>query len=89
MEKDSESMLSKYKRIINLRNSEPVLQYGSYEKLEINNNCISFTRSYQDSKINVIINFGKPFNFDLPDNSKILLGSPKLKTDGIFIFKEL
>ena len=88
-EKDSESMLSKYKRIINLRNSESVLQYGSYEKLEIKKDCIYFVRSYNNTKINVLINFGKPFTFDLPHNSKILLGSPKLGTDSFLIFKEL
>lgn len=87
-DKDSESMLSKYKQLIALRNSEPVLQYGSYEKLEINDNRIHFIRSYQDSKINVIINFGKPYTFDLPHNAKVLLGSPMLQTDDFLIFKE-
>ncbi len=87
-EKDPESILSKYKQLIALRNSEPVLQYGSYKKLEIKDDCIHFIRSYQDSKINVIINFGKPYAFNLPDNAKVLLGSSLLKTDDFLIFKE-
>jgi len=87
-EKDTESMLSKYKQMIALRNAEPVLQYGSYEKLEIKGDCIHFIRSYQDSKINVIINFGESYTIDLPDNAIILLGSPILNTNDSFIFKE-
>jgi len=86
--KDAESMLSKYKQLIALRNSEPALQYGSYEELRIEDDCIHFIRSYHDSKINVIINFGKPYAIDLPDNSIVLLGSPILKTDDFIIFKE-
>ncbi len=43
-ENDSESILSKYKQLIALRNSEPVLKYGSYEKLDIVDDCILFTR---------------------------------------------
>lgn len=87
-EKDSESMLSRYKQLISLRNSEPVLQYGSYEKLEIIDDCIHFERRFHNSKINVIINFGKPYTVDLPDNAKVLLGSPILQTDDFLIFKE-
>ncbi len=87
-EKDSESMLSKYKQLIALRNSEPVLQYGSYKKLSIKDDCIHFIRSYHNSKINVIINFGKPYTIDLPDNSIVLLGSPILKSDDFIIFKQ-
>jgi len=85
--KDAESMLSKYKQLIALRNSEPALQYGSFEELRIKDDCIHFIRSYHDSKINVIINFGKPYAIDLPDNSIVLLGSPILKTDDFIIFK--
>ena len=87
-EKDTESMLSKYKQLIALRNAEPVLQYGSYEKLEIKDDCIHFIRSYQDSKINIRINFGKPDTINLPDNAIVLLGSLILHTDDFLIFKE-
>ena len=87
-EKDPNSMLSKYKELIALRNAEPILQYGSYEKLEIKDDCIHFIRDYQGSKINIIINFGKPYTFDLPDKVEVLLGSPILHTDDFIIFKE-
>ncbi|MEN3324409.1 alpha-glucosidase [Mariniflexile soesokkakense] len=84
---DTESMLSKYKQLIALRNSEPVLKYGSYKKLDIVDDCIFFTRAYQDSKITVLINFGAPFTFSLPNNSKVLLGTVNLQTDDFLIFK--
>lgn len=87
-EKDPESMLSKYRQIIALRNSEPVLQYGSYEKLSFNDNCIHFKRSYMHSSIDVMINFGEPLTIDLPDNSMVLLGSPVLKTNDFIIYKQ-
>ncbi|MBC8319369.1 MAG: alpha-glucosidase [Bacteroidetes bacterium] len=88
-EKDSVSMLSKYKQLISLRNVELALQYGSYEKLDINDNCIHFIRSYQESKINVLINFGNPLVYKIPKDAITLLGSHELQTDGILIFKEL
>jgi trehalose-6-phosphate hydrolase len=87
-ENDSESILSKYKQLIALRNSEPVLQYGVYEKLDIVDDCILFARKYQDSKITVLINFGKPFTFSLPNNAKVLLGTSNLQTDDFLIFQE-
>ncbi|MDA3904651.1 MAG: alpha-glucosidase [Bacteroidales bacterium] len=85
-ENDLESMLSKYKQLIALRNSEPALQYGDYEKLSIQDDCIHFIRTYNDEKINVLINFGKPMVFDLPENANILLGTPMLQTDDLLIF---
>lgn len=85
---DSTSMLSKYKQLIAIRNSEPALQYGSYEQLEFKDDCIHFVRSYHGQKISVYINYGKPKNIDLPDNADALLGSPDLKTNGFIIYKE-
>jgi len=87
-EKDKASLLSKYKQLITLRNTEPILQYGSYEKLELKDECIHFIRKYQESRINVLINFGKPYNFKLPNEAKILLGNIHLQTNDFLIFKE-
>jgi len=87
-ENDPESMLSKYKQLIALRNSESALQYGAYEKMSIVDDCIHFIRTYGETKINVLINFGKPIVFDLPDHAKVLLGEPNLQTDDFLIFKE-
>ena len=86
--KNENSILNSYKKLIALRNSEPVFQYGNYEKLEIKNDCIHFIRSYQDAKINVLINLGKQYTFDLPKTAKVLLGSPILQSNNYLIFKE-
>ncbi len=88
-ESDDTSLLSKYKQLIALRNSEPALQYGSYEKLTFEDNRIRFTRSYESSHIEVVINFGEPFNFELPERASLLLGSVNLDTDGFVIYKVL
>ncbi len=88
-EKDKESMLLKYRELIALRNAEPVLQYGSYEKLEMKDDRLHFVRSINGSEISVIINFGKAVTFDLPEGAKIFLGSSILQTDDVLIFKKL
>lgn len=88
-ETDEESMLSKYKKLISLRNNETVLQYGDYEKLNIQDDCIHFVRIHNGSKIHVIINFGKLLVFELPEKAIVLLGSSLLQTDDFLIFKTL
>jgi len=86
-EKQEESMLSKYKGLINLRNTEAVLQYGEYEKLSIQDDCIQIVRIYEGTKVHVLLNFGKPLDFELPEKAIILLGSTRLETDDFLIFK--
>ncbi|MDD4968979.1 MAG: alpha-glucosidase [Paludibacter sp.] len=81
------SMLSTYKALLALRNSEKTLQYGSYEKLDRNKDLISFTRSYQGVKVTVILNFGNEQNVQLPEGAKILMGSTALKTNGYLIYR--
>ncbi|MDA3882101.1 MAG: alpha-glucosidase [Bacteroidales bacterium] len=85
--KNSESLLSKYKQLIALRNSEPVLQYGSYQKLSIKDDCIHFIRSIGTEKINVFINFGKRTTIDLPNQCVVLLGSSILETNEFIVYK--
>lgn len=87
-EKNPVSMLSKYKQLIALRNSEPALQYGAYENLSIQDDCIHFTRSYLNEQIDVLINFGRPIIYNIPENAAVLLGSSNIQTDGFLIFKE-
>jgi trehalose-6-phosphate hydrolase len=82
-------MLLKYKKLIALRNTEPALQFGSYDELYFSNDCIHFTRNFQGAKVCVIINFGEPFTLNLPGHAKVLLGNPVLETDGFIIFKSL
>lgn len=85
--KDTESMLSKYKQIIALRNSEPALQYGNYEKLSFDDDCIHFIRAFKGEKVNVYVNFGSSKTINVPKEAEILLGDPMLEQDGVIIFK--
>ena len=73
------SILNTYKKLIALRNSEKVLQYGTYDNLEYEEDQISFTRSFEGNKITVIINFGSPKELELPADAIILMGSKKIK----------
>ena len=81
------SMLNIYKVLLTLRNNEKTLQYGSYEKLERNNDLISFTRSYKGDKIAVVLNFGKQQSVDIPTGAKILMGNTLLKTNDFLIYR--
>jgi len=82
------SMLNIYKALLTLRNNEKTLQYGSYEKLERNNDLISFTRSYKGDKIAVVLNFGKQQSVDIPTGAKILMGNTFLKTNDFLIYRK-
>ena len=81
------SILNVYRDLLRLRNKEKTLQYGSYEKLELIENRIQFTRSYQGDKIRVILNFGKDTEIKLPSGSKVLMGHSRLKTNEFLIFR--
>jgi trehalose-6-phosphate hydrolase len=80
------SILDIYKKLIALRNVEKALQYGGYESLKFKNEALSFTRSYQSSKITVVINFGGEKKIILPKGAKILMGRRHLKPDNFIIY---
>ncbi len=84
---ESESMLNAYKSLIALRNSEAVLQYGAYQKLEFQNDCIHMSRVFQDEQIEIYINFGEARIIDIPEKAKLLMGSAELKTNGFVVYK--
>jgi trehalose-6-phosphate hydrolase len=81
------SILNTYKVLITLRNKEKCLQYGSYEKLEINNDQILFTRRYKKDKITIVLNFGAETEIMTPSGATILIGSSKLKPNDFLIYK--
>lgn len=75
LEKQKNSLLNNYKKLIALRNSEPVFQYGSYEELSITNNCIFFIREYKGNRIKCYFNFSElPVKNALNQKEKILVG---------------
>lgn len=83
---DKKSILNSYKKLIALRNKEKTLQYGDYDNLELQEDQISFTRSYQGDKITVLINFGLKKEIQLPKNAKMIMGSKTLKSNSFLIY---
>lgn len=79
LEKNKNSLLNQYKRLIALRNSEPVLQYGNYSDLSFSNDLISFTREYNGKGIKCYFNFSeKSIKIPLDKNEEILIGKLKI-----------
>lgn len=86
LEKNNNSLLNNYKKLIALRNSEPVLQYGIYSDLAFSNEVISFTREYNGSVITCYFNFSeKSKHFTLEKNEKILSGELPIAPDNYLI----
>jgi len=85
--KQQNSILNTYKSLLSLRNKEKALQYGVYEKLELNKEVILFNRTYNEEKITVFINFGKEISVDVPENAKILMGHKMLKQNEFLIYR--
>ena len=87
LSKSTTSILSIYKKLIALRNSNKVLQYGNYERLEYKDDQIQFTRSFRNDKITVVINFGSAKKIMLPAGAKILMGNTALKSNSFIIYR--
>lgn len=74
-EKNELSLLNRYKKIIALRNSTPILQYGTYKDLSFLDDVISFTRTFDGESIKCFFNFGEgPQQIRLEKNEQVLLG---------------
>ncbi|PKP29274.1 MAG: glucohydrolase [Bacteroidetes bacterium HGW-Bacteroidetes-18] len=87
-EKQENSLLNKYKKLIVLRNLEPVFQYGNYEELSINNNCIFFVREYKGNSIKCYFNFSEiPIKITLCQNEKVLAGEMTILPNRYLIVK--
>ena len=87
--KNPNSMLAKYKAMIALRNKEKTLQYGNYKKLSIKNDCISFTRQYNDTLMTVLVNFGADRIVKVPRQAEILMGEENLKTNRFLVYRRV
>lgn len=90
LEKDKNSLLNKYKKIIALRNSEPALQYGEYADLSFLNKCIIFTRDYKGDLIKCYFNFGdNDLRITLNEEEKILIGELTIQPNHYLIVKKV
>ena len=87
LEQKENSILNSYKKLIALRNSEKVLQYGTYDTLQYAGNRISYTRSFEGESITVIVNFGTEIMIEIPSNAKVLTGNAVLKPNQYLIYK--
>ncbi|MCC3356833.1 glycoside hydrolase family 13 protein [Bacillus sp. REN16] len=71
-----ESMLSFYRKLIELRKEIRALSVGNYQQLQEENNLLMYERSDEDSTVNVYLNFShQNRKVSLDDNSNILLSS--------------
>ncbi|RZJ70604.1 alpha-glucosidase [Flavobacterium sp.] len=86
-EKDPNSILGFYRKLIGIRNSEKALQYGSYKTLELKDEVILFERELDSQVIKVVINFGNPMKIDVPKNARILFGKPEIAANSILVYK--
>lgn len=90
LNKQENSLLNNYKKLIALRNTEPVFQYGDYEELSISNDCIFFIRKYKGDRIKCYFNFSEiPVNVALNQNEKVLAGKTTILPNGYLIVKRI
>ncbi len=88
-ENQKSSILNRYRQLIKLRNSEPVLQYGIYSKLKFNKNCISFSRIYNGIQVKCFFNFDeKPIIIKLDNNEKVLVGKTLIEPNNFLIVQK-
>lgn len=80
------SLLHQYKKLIALRNSEPVLQYGVYKELTFKNDVLSYTRTLDGRDVMVVINFGKEHKLNLPNSAAVLMGTAALGQNDYVIY---
>ncbi|MDD3722740.1 MAG: alpha-glucosidase [Lutibacter sp.] len=89
-EKQENSLLNNYKKLITLRNSEPVFQYGKYTELAFSDNSISFTRIFNGKKIKCYFNFSEnSLEIKLKENEKVLLGALTIKPNKYLMVKSV
>ena len=86
-ETQKNSILNQYKDLIALRNKKKTLQCGKYDRLELTDNQLLYTRSFAGDSITTILNFGHKKKIILPEGAKILMGNPILKSNGFIIYK--
>lgn len=88
LEKQNNSLLIRYKSLIALRNTEPVLQYGRYTKLSFENDCISFVRTYNGENIKCYFNFGdSSIDIKVDPKENILAGKTIIQSNTYLIVK--
>jgi len=64
---DPNSLLSFYRKLIDLRHQEPALRVGKFISVGLENQLIVYERQFEDSRMRILVNFGKePTQHSLP-----------------------
>jgi oligo-1,6-glucosidase len=84
-EKDPNSVLNYYRKLVKIRKASPILKYGKYTLLDHDNpNVFAYTRELNDKKVLILLNFTeKEAAFDLgfsTKNTTLILGNYPNKT---------
>lgn len=66
------STLNFYKQMINLRKNQDALKYGDFKQIKSNKNVAKFIRSYDNSRILVVINMSDKRIKDIRENYQVL-----------------
>jgi len=67
---DGKSMLSLYRRLIALRQSEPALMVGSYEAIGADADMLAYVREHEGKRFLVVLNLGEePAQFRIPEHA--------------------
>ena len=78
-DKDADSILNYFRRLIEIRQNSEVLIFGDYEEiLTDDENIYAFARSFEDKKIYTVINFTMQsikFNADFLKDSKLIISN--------------
>jgi alpha-glucosidase len=68
---DPDSLLTLYRRLIELRRSEPALVYGEYRGLEAEGDLLAYLREGDERRFLVVLNLGpKGASFEMPDGAE-------------------
>ena len=68
---DPSSMLSLYRRLINLRRASPALTHGAYRAVAVDEDVLCYERAQADQRFLVALNFGgRPKEISLPSWSR-------------------
>jgi alpha-glucosidase len=89
---DPRSMLSLYRRLIALRQSEPALMVGSYSALPAEGDLIAFVREHDGKRFVVVLNLGgEETSFDLPKELKLgrIVACTDVAREGMDAFEEV
>jgi oligo-1,6-glucosidase len=72
---DEDSVFHHYRRLIELRHTEPAVAHGDFTMLAPNDERLyAFTRRYEGTELLVFANFsGEPLEVELPDDAELLL----------------